>query len=58
MQSFYTDPVPAKPCRSLAVSDGSSSEDSALGLQLCQECQGKVLIVSLPILVMFNVPDG
>lgn len=37
MQSFYTDPVPAKPCRSLAVSDGSSSEIQFLGCSSAKE---------------------
>lgn len=37
MQSFYTDPVPAKPCSSLAVSDGSSSEIQFLGCSSAKE---------------------
>lgn len=57
MQSFYT----FYACQALQKSGcvlWLQQRDSVLGLQLCQECQGKVLIVSQPILVLFIPPDG
>lgn len=58
MQSFYTDPVPAKPCRSLAVFDGSSSEIQFLGCSTARSAKEKSSLFHSQYQWCEILPDG